>query len=447
MIFAKMVFFISLLICLLNTEIEAGQRKLTLQEIINLALSQNHEIKASNSALLSADADISISKSYLLPKITFEERFMRTNNPTYSFMAKLNQSRFSDSDFYVPSLNNPKGINDFQSAFYFEQPVFVRKAHVGIDMSKKEFESKKFANQRKKEEIILRVLQAYTALSTSKEFFSASQRTLEETKEHLRIAELRYNNNLGLYSDILRAQTALKEAEQAHLKATKNVNLAKRSLGLILGLNESVDIIETDLPLILHPYDYYEKQALQRADILSMELKVDNAKRNVSLSESEYYPIIALGGSYQLNDHRMPFGSEGTSWQIAAFLRWNIFDGTKREHERSKAIYLAQEAVEYLQGMKKAVGYKVYEAYQNYDEAKRAYEIATKALESAQEGMRLVKVRYENSLSPIVDLLSAQSSLDYARANVTSKRNDMKMALSNLAYESGVLLTDLNIQH
>ncbi|MCX8070456.1 MAG: TolC family protein, partial [Thermodesulfovibrionales bacterium] len=415
MVLLRILLFFSFSVFFVFRQVEAVERKLTLVEAIQIALNQNHEIRAFDKSILSATADVSISKSYLLPKITFEERFMRTNNPTYSFMAKLNQSRFMESDFYVPSLNNPNAINDFQSAVFFEQPLFVQKAYLGIDISKRELDAKKSDIKRKKEAIILKVLQAYAILSTSKEYFSSSQKTIEEAREHLRIAELRYKNNVGLFSDTLRAQTSLKEAEQNNLKAMKNINLAKRSLGLLLGLSDSVDIVDADLPLALHPYEYYEKHSTERADLISMKLKVENAKKNISLAESEYYPIIALGGTYQLNDHRIPFGSEGSSWQIAAFLRWNIFDGTKRENERAKAKYMAQEAIEHLEGMKKGIAYKVYEAYQNYEEAKKSYDIALKALETAEEGMRLVRVRYENSLSPIVDLLSAQTSLDYAR--------------------------------
>ncbi|HIJ59142.1 MAG TPA: TolC family protein [Nitrospirae bacterium] len=445
MFFVRLL-YLSLLILFLNTNLDAFERKLKLNEAIEIALKGNHEIRAFKNALLSAKEDLSISKSHLFPKLIFEERFMRTNNPTYSFMAKLNQSRFSESDFHVPSLNNPKATNDFQSSIYFEQPVFVKKIYVGIDMSKTELDSKRSSINRKKEEIILKILHAFSALSISKEYVSASQKSIDEAKEHLRIAELRYKNNLGLTSDVLRAQTALKEAEQNHLKSLKNLNVSKRALGVLLGLNESVDILDDHLPLRLHPYDYYDKQSINRADISALKLKVENAKKNITLSETDYYPIIGVGGGYQLNDHRMPFGSEGTSWQVTAFLRWNIFDGTKREHERAKAKYLAQETMEHFEAMKKAVSYKVFEAYQDYESAKKAYEIALSALESAEEGMRLVRVRYENALSPLVDLLSAQSSLDNARANLTARKNDMNISMANLAYESGILLKEFNMQ-
>ena len=65
---------------------------------------------------------------------------------------------------------------------------------------------------------------------------------MEDAREHLRVAKLRYDSETGLYSDILRANTALAEAEQRKVSAEKNLALAKRSLGLILGMTEPVDV-------------------------------------------------------------------------------------------------------------------------------------------------------------------------------------------------------------
>jgi outer membrane protein TolC len=165
----------------------------------------------------------------------------------------------------------------------------------------------------------------------------------------------------------------------------------------------------------------------------------------VRLAEAGYFPVIALGGSYQLNDPDKPFGSSGESWSVLAFLRWDLFNGMKREHERSKAKYKVTETEEYLQGAKKAVSFKVYSSYLTVEEARKNLDLSGAALKTAEEGTRLVKVRYEKSLSPLVDLLDAQVSLDNSRASVVARGNEYRMAIATLSYESGTLLQDLHI--
>jgi outer membrane protein TolC len=129
-----------------------------------------------------------------------------------------------------------------------------------------------------------------------------------------------------------------------------------------------------------------------------------------------------------------------------AFLRWDLFNGMKREHERSRAKYKVNETEEYLQGVKKAVSFKVFSAYLSVEEARKNLELSGAALKSAEEGTRLVKVRYEKALSPLVDLLDAQVSLDNARASAVARENEYRMAIAALSYESGTLFRDLHIE-
>jgi len=131
---------------------------------------------------------------------------------------------------------------------------------------------------------------------------------------------------------------------------------------------------------------------------------------------------------------------------VTAFLRWDLFDGTKREYERAQAKHKAGEAQEQLSSLKKAISFRIYEAFLSVDEARTNVELSHKALQSAEEGKRLVRVRYENGLYPLVDLLSAQVSLEQARANITAKEGEYRMAVVKLSYESGVIMKDLNIE-
>jgi outer membrane protein TolC len=445
----KSLFFIlasSFLITTGTQTVKAEEKQIALSDAIKTAMENNHEIMAFKSSLYAQKEDIGIARSFLLPKITFEERFMRTNNTTYSFMAKLNQERFSQTDFEIASLNNPRPINDFQTTLSFEQPVFARKANIGLDISKNEYSAKSEEFIRKKEEIAFRVVQTYITVHTAKEYVKVAEKAVEDAKEHFRIAELRCKAGLGLYSDTLRASTAVTDAEQRLVSAQKNLNVAKRALGLLLGTSESIEIKEENLDFPVMNIDYYTNASLSRKDIKSLELKYENAKNSIKIAESGYLPIVGVGGSYQLNDHRKPLGSEGDSWQLMAFLRWELFDGTKREYERAKAKYKAAETEEYLNGLKKAVAFKVYEAYLGIEEAKKNVELSRNALKTAEEGKRLVKIRYENALSPIVDLMDAQVSLDHARANLVAKENEYRVAVVNLSYESGTILKDLKIE-
>ncbi len=423
-----------------------AQAGLSLTDAVRSALENNYEIRAFKNALGVSNENIGVARSFLLPSLNFEERFMSTTNPTYAFMAKLNQERFSQNDFAINSLNSPGAISDFETSLSFEQPLFSKKAYVGLEMARLDHSARNEDYLRKREETAFKVTQAYFTVLKAGEQVTMAEKTLEDTKEHSRIAELRLKAGLGLFSDTLRASTAVADAEQQLVSARKNLAVARRYISLLLGMRETVDIEGAYPGIPVRDMEYYKNAALSRKDIKSMEIMHENAKNSIALSEAAYWPTVGVGGSYQLNDHRYPIGSEGSSWLLTAFLRWELFDGAKREHERSQARYRTAEAEERLKGLIDTVSFKVYESYLGIEEAKKNLELARSELQTAEEGKRLVKVRYENSLSPLVDLLDAQVSLDQARTNLVVRENEYRAAVANLSYESGTILKDLNIE-
>jgi len=429
-----------------HTAVSAGEQTLSLHDALLQALKGNTEIRANEHALFAVKEDVNIARSFLLPRIGFEERFMRTNNPTYAFMAKLNQERFAMSDFAIPSLNNPDPVSDFQTSFSFEQALFAPRAYIGLRMSRKEFEAKGDEVERKREEITFSVFKNYLDSQTARAFVAVVEKGIEDAKEHLRIAEKRYNVGLGLYSDLLRAQVALRTAEERKVSAEKNMMVAGRALGLMLGLTESITVMDQRPSLLLKDLNYYENAAQTRKDVKALEARHQNAENNLKMANAAYLPSVGLGGAYQMNSHHAAFGEEGNSWQVTAFLRWELFDGLRREGERAKAKHTLAEAGEYLDGMKKQIAFAVYEAYLSVDEAHKGLELAKANLASAEEGRRLVKVRYENNLAASVDMLDVQASLDAVRADVVAKEAAYLTAIARLSYQSGTIMKDLEIE-
>ncbi len=421
------------------------ERRMTVIEAVRVALSDNHEIKSLKSASRAQEMDVGIARSYLLPKIFFEERYLQTTNPGYAFMTKLNQQRIENSDFDPYRLNHPDSISDFQSSLSVEQPLFAMKAFIGLDMSKTEAEAKDKELHHKAGEVAFQVIRVCLMLESAKEYVRAVELGVEDAQEHKRLADVRYKNGLAQYADSLRASSVLMEAMQRRNVAEKNVNLAKRSLGLLLGTNELIDIKDSAINLPLNDLSAYEKAAEMRSDVQAAQLRSENARQNIKMADAAYYPNIGVGGSYQFNDHNNPLGSEGEGWQIAAFLRWDIFDGTKREYERAKAKSLAEQSEEQVSAMKKGVSYRIYEAYMNVQEARKNIELNQESLKTAGEGTRLLRLRYENGFTPLAELLNAQASLEQARAGLVQSENAYKIALATLSYESGMVLKDLDI--
>ena len=287
---------------------------------------------------------------------------------------------------------------------------------------------------------------AYLQVATAKEYLSAVKSGLKDAAEHLRIAEALERNGVGLYADVLRAKTAVTGAEQRMVTAEKNLTLAKRALGMLLGSDEGLDVVDERADFSPTHIQSFAELTAMRKDIRAMELRYENAGNNVRMAQSRYLPNLGIRATYQLNDHNNIFGTEGESWWLMGVLRWDLFDGAGREYEYSKARYKQHEAKAQLAGLKSMVSFKITEASLAVEEARKIRDLARSALATAEEGKKLVESRYTNSLSPLVDLLDVQTSLDGARAGVVAKENEYQLAIIRLHYEAGTILQTLGVE-
>lgn len=434
---------ILLVLLIIPSTIAWAMETVSLREAIERAMKKNPEITAFTWSVRAHEEDINIARAHRYPKLIMEERFLRTDNPTYSFMAKLNQERFTQTDFAIDALNNPEPLSDFQTTFRFEQPLYVPEISIRIDMAVGVLKSKQLEFERKKEEITLKVVKAYLNIQKAKAHVEISRKAVEDAKEHKRLAQLRYKNGLGLYSDLLRAEVALKDAERMLTASETSLRIARKALGLLLGSTEPFDAAKERPLFSLDSIDVYLNAIAQRTDLLALKRKEQIASRAVDLEKTALLPQIGLGGSYQINDHRRPLGAEGGSYMITAFLRWNFFDATTRAKIR-KARAKVKEVTEYRKGLEKEIAFRVHEAYERVMEKKKELELARASLREAEEALRLVERRYENSLSPMVDLLDTQVMLDTARAKLVDAENGYFASLAELYYQSGILMKMIN---
>jgi outer membrane protein len=433
---ARFLFPAFLIFIFINT---ADAERLTLKQAIQTALEDNPALKSYRWTLQAQKEDVKTAKGHLYPKLKIEERYQRTDNPTYDFMSRLNQERFTEEDFLIESLNDPADISDFQTSFSFEQPLFVPGVYAGINMAGNELEAKQAEYQRKKEEVILNVVKTFHMIESAQKYVKAAQKGIEDAQEHKRLAALRYDAGMGLQSDVLRAGVAVKKAESTLVRAESNLEVAGRALGLLLGRTGPVDV-EEDKPLLpLIDIGLYLDASAQREDLKALKLRYENSKQAIKMERSVLLPEAGVGGSYFLNDHNSPFSPEGESYILTGFLRWNLIDASVH-HRIKKAQARVHEAEENLTGFENEIHFRINEAYIRVREKEQDLSLSEAVLKEAEEALRLVSIRYENSLAPMVDLLDTQAVVDGARAQLLEAENEYLDAIADLYYQGGILL-------
>lgn len=409
------------------------------------ALSNNAFVSVAGEDAVVARRDADAARGALLPFVRFDEKFVRTSVPGEAFGFKMNQEKLLASDFLdVRNFNSPPPRNDFVTTLSVEQPLFAPKAYIGYGMAKVEADAKGQDLYRRKEDAVYRVLAAVLDVITARQFVEVEGQGLSDAREHLRIAESLEAAGMGLASDVLRAKVAVASAEGAKVTVENRLELARRGLALAMGEPGAPPVDVTGPPPEFPDPGAPEGEgtaATGRADLRASSLRLANAGSNVRLRQSGYLPDVGLAAAYQVDAEDSPFSPDNRSWKVGVGLTWNLFDGMRREAELGKAVAERRRAQATHRGMRDQAAFEAARADLGVKEATLRGEIARAALASAEEGVRLLKSRYENHLGRMVDLLDAQTALDGARAAWIRAENDVRLSRAQRLYASGGLLS------
>jgi outer membrane protein TolC len=180
-----------------------------------------------------------------------------------------------------------------------------------------------------------------------------------------------------------------------------------------------------------------------RPDLRGAEKAVQRGELGVRQAREAYLPTVYASAGYQVNDRDLPLGYDNDSWNVGVNLRWELFDGTRRSHEKEKAELSRQAAAARLENGRREVALQVTESVLHRQEAAGKLESARAAVQASQEGMRLVALRFQNGLSPMVELMDAEAALNRTKANLVEVENSDLRPAAQLYYTAGVFLTEV----
>lgn len=421
---------------------------ITLQDAIKRALASNHLLKAAALQTGAAEQDAAASRSRYLPRLFLESGAVLSNTPSSVFMMKLDEGRINpQSDFAADALNNPSARADFKSAVTLEQPLFDPGIGTGVRMAGKNAEAAQLSEQARREEIAFRVYLAALAVRRAQAYRDIADQALANAREHDRLAGVRERDGIGLKSDRLRASTSVIEAEQRLLSAQNDLLLARMRLNLVTGGPEGEALDVADLPALHEPpQDTGGLVTLaleKRPDLQVVQNAVQRGELAVTQARQAYLPTLYARGSFQVNDRDMPLGTDKDSWNVGVNLRWELFDGARRSHEKEKAELGRRGAAELLENERREVALQVRESVLRRQEAALKVENARSAVQAAQEGRRLVALRFGNGLSQMVELMDAEAALNRARANLVEVENGYLASTAEIYFRSGVFLKEV----
>ena len=177
-----------------------------------------------------------------------------------------------------------------------------------------------------------------------------------------------------------------------------------------------------------------------RPDLEQIRLQEIIAQKEVKKAKAAHLPGLYLLGSYEINSE--DFSETGNNYTVGAIMRFNLFSGFGNQSKVKEAMADVRRTQAVARRLE--LGIKV-ETRQTFFQAQSAFErigVAKAAVAQADEGLRIVRNRYENGLFTIVNLLDAEVALQQARNNYLRSLHDFKVAMARLNLAAGTVLLE-----
>ncbi len=416
---------------------------LSLGQSIKIGLAQSPKIASAQSQVDASKAKVRQARSGFFPQVDITESFKRTTNPMWAFGTKLNQEVISSADFDPGRLNDPKAMENFGTTLSATLPVYNQgQTWIGWKQAKLHREATSLLHDRIRQQVIVDIVVSYFGVLLSEEMLGVDNQALKTAEAHLKLVRSRFESGLVVKSDLLRAEVRIAELEQERLQAESQVEVARAALNAAMGveIGRSFELV-TNLEQrseIRDPLEIWISRALKsRPDLQQMRFREMMAEEEVKKAKAAHLPGLYLSGSYELNSE--DFTETANNYTVGALMRLNLFSGFGLQSK----VREAKAGVRQMQAMVEQVelGVKV-ETRQAFFEAQSAWQrihVAEAAVAQAEEGLRIVRNRYESGLFTIVNLLDAEVALQQARMNYFQSLHDFEVATARLGLAAGTI--------
>ncbi|MEI7508025.1 MAG: TolC family protein, partial [Flavobacterium sp.] len=253
------------------------------------------------------------------------------------------------------------------------------------------------------------------------------------------------DNGLLARNDLLKVQLQESNVQLSLDSAIKNVNVINYQLVTLLHLPENT-VIDIDITTIKS--DMAKNQILtlsgERNDLTALTFQQKASEAGIKVAKAGYYPSFALTGGYIALDlkntltvtNAMNFGI-GFNYDLAS-----IFKNGK---EVSLAKSKSEQTKQAITILSDKIKEDIQLAKENYNLSLKQNKVYSLAVEQSDENYKIVKDKYDNSLSTTNDLLEADVQQLQSKINLALSQADIALKYYQLQFTSGKLINSFNL--
>lgn len=425
---------------------EASDAPLTLDEAVASALASNPELAAREAEARAAEAGVRESRAARWPTLEVTADASRTTDPVAVFGGLLRQERFAERHFDPDFLNEPDPLTNYRGLISVEHALWAGGGiAAGIEEARREAEAAGLLRERARQELAFRVLDRYTGAVVAEQGVAVRRESLEAARAAVRLTRDRFETGLAVESDLLQARVRESETEAALAEAEAEAALARAALNLEMGRELDTALrLPAELPGRLSeepdpegPLDALVAEAVEaRPDHRAVTARVEAARAGLDGARAGRLPSLGWKGSVEA-DAEEPSDAPGSHWSVGLGLTWTGFDGFATGARIEAARARLEQAERLAEAARRGVALEVESALRRLEAARLRLREAEEAVALADRSAAIVRDRYREGLTTVVELLEAETLLAGSRTRELRARRDLALARGRLKLATG----------
>jgi outer membrane protein len=406
----------------------AEDRVYTLEDAYRAALGTNEYMKIAEEGIIQSDSRVDQAWTYLYPRLT----------------GKASYTKYNDT---LPSGGGPilfQPDEQLWAGLILTQPLYTGGRTLAVlRTAEKMQEASRSGLSVARQDILIRVSEAYYGVLKAQKSVEISGRSLERMERHKQVTEREAatRKTKANVSALLRANTLISQARIALVRSRDGLIVAREKLNLLTGLPVDAAIIDPqpiDQPA--EDLDRFKESALKnRDDYAEAQVNQKIAAEYVTIVKGGHYPQLYAEAGLTYLDSRPAMMMDATSYYGGLRLQIPIFEGGLMKSEVSEARSKQRQAELSTDLLRKSIESEVHEASINLQTNTSVLENAKLQMEYARDNFDAVEGLFADGLIPSLSLIDAEQALTFAERELVNATYDRQLAILRLKKSIGML--------
>ena len=312
----KKIILILLSILFLNQQVLA----VTLFEALTEAYKNNTDLNAERENINISEEDLKISKSDYLPSIII------SGTKSQEDTNKLTNR--AGSDAIISDVNpSTQSIKIEQTLIDFSRSANVQKNEIGINLAIVKL-------LKKEQEVLLKVIEAYSGLILAKEKLQINKRNLNLLERQVETNRARLERGQITLSDLAQSESSLAGAQAKFIQSQNEIISSKLNyenvIGSILDINDLNKNFDIDLMLPSSLDRAIEISKKYNPELIIAKLEYEQSQKDIIISRSDLSPSAKLSYESSRSQDLSSSYDERNKNILKATVTWPIYSGGKK---------------------------------------------------------------------------------------------------------------------